>query len=332
MIFLKLSGITKKGEGDFLLQDITFNQRKHQKIAIAGETGAGKSTLLKIIAGLIQPDAGEIFFENEKVRGPGEQLLPGHPGIAYLSQHFELQKFLRVEQVLRYSNTLSEVTAQQLYEVCQIDHLLSRKTDQLSGGEKQRIAICRLLISTPRLLLLDEPFSHLDMVHKNTLKTVIDDIGRKLKITCILVSHDPEDTLSWADKVLVMRAGKVIQKGDPETIYKKPSNEYAGGLFGSYNLLSPAVYKKLSAVPAIRRSLKDAGNRYLFIRPEHIKIVRKNGRALKGSVSKVLFFGSYYQIMFTVNKTSIILKTEKTDLKEGEPIYISVSQEHLWFL
>jgi ABC-type sugar transport system ATPase subunit len=332
MIFLKLAGVTKKGEGDFLLHDITFTQRKHQKVAIAGETGAGKSTLLKIIAGLSQPDAGEVFFENEKVRGPEEELLPGHPGIAYLSQHFELQKFLRVEQVLRYSNTLRNQVASQLYEICQIDHLLSRKTDQLSGGEKQRIAICRLLISSPRLLLLDEPFSHLDMVHKNTLKTVIDDIGDKLKISCILVSHDPEDTLSWADKVLVMKDGKVIQNDRPEIIYRQPFNEYSGGLFGNYNLIPPKVFKWLSQIPAIRKAINRGENRGLFIRPEHFKIVNTGTRAAKGRVTKVRFLGSHFEIRFLVRGIPLIVNTGRTKLKEGDVIYVSISPDHLWFL
>ena len=223
MTLLKVTGISKKGEGDFVLQTISFSQRKLERIAIAGETGAGKSTLLKIMAGLIQPDSGEVIFENRKVTGPNENLVAGTPGIAYLSQHFELQKFLRVEQVLSYSNTISDTVAQNLYQVCQIDHLLKRKTDQLSGGEKQRIAICRLLISSPRLLLLDEPFSHLDMVHKNTLKTVINEIGLKLKITCVLVSHDPHDSLSWADKIMVMKDGSIIQQGTPESVYAEPA-------------------------------------------------------------------------------------------------------------
>src|SRR5437899_1252826 len=97
-MFLEVSGIHKKEKGDHILKDISFTHKRFQKIVIAGETGSGKSTLLKVIAGLVQPDAGEVRFENEKVRGPEEKLVPGHDSIAYLSQHFELPKFLRVEQ------------------------------------------------------------------------------------------------------------------------------------------------------------------------------------------------------------------------------------------
>src|SRR5690606_10088497 len=100
-------------------------------------------------------------------------------------------------------NVLSDESAQIVFEVCRISHLLGRKTDQLSGGERQRIAIARLLVSAPDLLLLDEPYSNLDVAYKRILQDVIRDIGRKLKISCILVSHDPADTLSWASKILV---------------------------------------------------------------------------------------------------------------------------------
>src|SRR5687767_4606363 len=124
MILLQVSNIHKKIEGDFALQDITFSQKKYQKIAIAGETGSGKSTLLKIIAGLEQQDSGDVFFEGNKVIGPSENLVPGHSFIAYLSQSFELPKFLRVEQVLNYANTISHKAADTLYKVCEIDHLL----------------------------------------------------------------------------------------------------------------------------------------------------------------------------------------------------------------
>src|SRR4051794_37012290 len=184
---LCVSGISKRTGSNFLLQDIYFTQQRFQKIAIAGETGSGKSTVLKIIAGLIQPDGGEVLFENERVAGPDEKLIPGHPGIGYLSQHFELRNNYRVEELLEMANKVSENQASAIFKICRITELLKRKTDQLSGGEKQRIATARLLITSPRLLLLDEPFSNLDMPHKNIMKSVISDIGEKLQISCILI-------------------------------------------------------------------------------------------------------------------------------------------------
>src|SRR5690606_8175730 len=166
MAFLKVNQIGVQGETDMVLNDISFIQHQFQKVAIAGETGSGKSTLLKVVAGLAQPSSGDVWFDQKRVSGPLDQLVPGCPGIAYLSQQFELPKFLRVEQILAYANELADNEANALFDVCQINHLLKRKTDQLSGGEQQRIALAKLLITSPKLLLLDEPFSNLDMVHK----------------------------------------------------------------------------------------------------------------------------------------------------------------------
>ena len=318
MTLLKVTGISKQGEGDFVLKDINFSQKKYQKIAVAGETGSGKSTLLKIIAGLIQPDTGEVLFEGEKVKGPSENLVPGHPAIAYLSQDFELPKFLRVEQALEYSNTLSDNEASTLFKVCQIDHLLKRKTNQLSGGERQRIAIARLLIASPKLLLLDEPFTHLDIVHKNTLKEVIRDIGKRLKITCVLVSHDPEDTLSWADKVLIMKDGRMIQKGTPEQVYRQPVDEYAAGLFGKFNVIAPEKAKALCKLFKLKSENK------ILIRPENFRVKPKGKKAAKGKVVDINFFGSFYEVDVLLLRSVITVRTPDNNLHVGDRVFVSL--------
>jgi ABC-type Fe3+/spermidine/putrescine transport system ATPase subunit len=330
MPLLKVTNVGKKGPGDFELKNITFSQNRNENIAIAGETGAGKSTLLKLVAGLIQPDGGELLFGTTRISGPSDRLVPGHPGIAYLSQHFELQKSLRVEQVLAYSNTLSDAEADRLYAVCQIDHLLKRRTDELSGGEKQRVAICRLLISSPQLLLLDEPFSHLDMVHKNTLKAVIRDIGEKLKITCMLVSHDPQDTLSWADKIIVMRDGKIIQKGSPQLIYQQPVDEYTGGMFGNYNIVRQESFKTFAQLKTVKKTMLLAPGKAIFIRPEQFRIVKKSGSALRGRVEKILYYGNFSEVEITVRKKRLIVRTSDHELRQGQVVYISVYNQDLW--
>ena len=314
-MLLTVSKIHKEGDGHFVLKNISFKQKKQQKIAIVGETGSGKSTLLKIISGLVQQEEGEVWLDKEKVKGPSEKLVPGHPAIAYLSQYFELQKFLTVEQILTYANLLSQKEANALYEICQIDHLLQRKTDQLSGGEKQRIALTRLLISSPQLLLLDEPFSHLDMIHKNTLKSVIDTICNKLKITCILVSHDQSDTLSWADKILVMKEGEIIQEGPPEKIYRHPVNEYVAGLFGRYNVMTPALAKVFLAGEKVKRE---------FLRPEDFSIAKKGEMATRGKVKRVNFFGGYYEVEVSLLETLITVQTRARNIKAGDRVYVSL--------
>ncbi len=314
---MNVTGVSKKHVGNDILSNISLTQQAHQKFAIAGETGSGKSSLLKVIAGLIQPDSGEAFFFGERVLGPDEQLIPGHPGIKYLSQQFELPRFLTVSQVLEYANKLPETDATILYDVCRITHLMDRRTDALSGGEQQRIAIARLLVTSPKLLLLDEPYSNLDMIHKRLLKAVIHDIGERLKITCMLISHDPLDLLSWADHIMVMRNGAIIQQGSPREIYYEPKSEYVAALFGTYNLVNPLLFRGISATAGTIERRK------MFVRPEHFALVEKREQGIEAEVIEVMFLGSAYEAEVMVGSESFIVRTT-TPLKRGETVYLSM--------
>lgn len=327
MALLKVAGLNKQEKGKFTVKDIHFVQQPFQKIAIAGETGSGKTTLLKMIAGLIQSDTGEIQFENKRVAGPYEKLIPGHPGIAYLSQHFELRNNYRVEEELEAVNKLSEKDANELYNICRIEHLLKRKTNELSGGERQRIVLARLLTISPKLLLLDEPFSNLDAVHKSIIKSVINDISSELNVTCTMVSHDALDILSWADKLLVMKDGELIQEGTPEQIYKQPANEYCAGLFGEYNLIHSNNSKIFAAIPRINLNGKQ-----LLIRPEHFNITTTGNNALAGTIQNILFWGSYYTIDVLIDQQLIRVKTNNDQFVIGDTVYLSLSAGDIWFV
>jgi ABC-type sugar transport system ATPase subunit len=326
MSYLEVSGIVKKKEQDFILKGISFSQKKFDKIAIAGETGSGKTSLLKIIAGLVTPDEGYVLFRNERVkRVPEEKLIPGHRGIAYLSQQFELPHYLRVEQVLQYANEIKEKEAKSLFDLCQISHLLKRRTDELSGGERQRIAMARLLIGSPSLLLLDEPFSNLDLIHKSTLKQIVHDLGEQHGISFILVSHDPLDTLSWADEVMIMKDGEIIQKDRSQEIYRHPVNEYAAGLLGAYNLIDLEKNKLLIELWNVK---KESGK--VFIRPEDLQIVQSGKNAIQGKVSRVVFLGSYFDLEVLIPGALITVRTQDHKIKSGELVFISPKPGEIW--
>jgi iron(III) transport system ATP-binding protein len=314
---LKLSKISKKSGQQHILRSISFDQQHYKRMVIAGETGSGKSTLLKVIAGLAQADSGVVVFNNEVIKGPLETLVPGHAKIAYLSQLFELPKFLRVEQVLEYANLQSEKEANRLFKLCEIQHLLSRKTDELSGGERQRIALARQLLSNPELLLLDEPYSNLDIIHKNSLRQVIDKVLESTGIACILVSHDPLDILPWAEHVMIMRKGKIVQAGSTQHIYHQPTDEYVAALMGKYNVVPKTFLKQLG-----KQKLKTNE----LLRPGSFKISRRpSANAVEAYIESVSFCGSYFEVGVVVKKDSLIIYTTVQDLKNGERVFVSLN-------
>lgn len=323
MVFLDLQAVTKFERGNTVLHPMHFTMQEGEKVAIAGETGSGKSTFLKLIAGLLQPDQGNVYFEGIRVLGPDEQLLPGHPKIAYLSQHFELRNNYKVHELLEMTNQLDARSAQQIFDVCRISHLMMRKSDELSGGEKQRIALAKQLTSFPKLLLLDEPFSNLDRVHKELIRSVIDDICNTLKVTCLLVSHDATDLLSWADRIIIMQDGQLVQQGTPKQLYHHPVNEYVAALMGEYNLINTKSHEVF--LQLLGEGVR--GKRAL-IRPEQLAIsVTKPAQPhfVEGVVQKVLFFGAYYTIEVWVDEFILKVRTTTFMFNAGDIVFITVA-------
>ncbi len=310
MALLDVQHISKHQPDRVIVDDISFQQAAFQKVAITGESGAGKSTLLKIISGYTQTDDGVVIFNGKKVIGPKDQLYPGHKEIAYLSQHYELLNNYYVKDLIWHQIKIEEELAAQLFEICRISHLLERRTDQLSGGEKQRIALCMLLVKSPKMLILDEPFSNLDLIHTDTLKSVLEDITDRLQITCLLTSHDPHDTLSWADEILVMKEGKIIQQGKPQEIYHQPVNEYVAGMFGKYNLLN----SEQAAMFGIDTNGKD-----VMIRPEEFFLNRNDG--VKGVIKKISFWGGFYEVEVLIDDLKMIVRVMKNEWEVGEEIF-----------
>jgi ABC-type sugar transport system ATPase subunit len=322
MALLTMDGIGRKTEGMVSVKDIHFAQQLLEKIAIIGETGSGKTTLLKMIAGLVQPDSGKIYIEEQRVLGPDEQLIAGHKSIGYLSQYFELRNNYWVYELLEYANLLAQAEADAIYAVCRIEHLLQRRSNQLSGGERQRVALARLLTTRPKLLLLDEPFSNLDLGHKGIIKKVIADITAQLNITCMMASHDAPDILSWADTILVMKDGQIIQQGTPQQIYWQPVNEYCAALLGPYNLLSAQLAAAFGAAPA--------EGKQLMLRPEQLMISESGSNS--GTITRVDFCGSYYMAEVLIGGEHILVNTGSRTFVTGDVVSLSSASENGWYI
>lgn len=220
------------------VEEINFNILRGNIVAIIGESGSGKSTLLKCMYGLLKPDSGEIYFEGKRVKGPDEQLIPGHPEMKMVTQDFSLNIYAKVYDNIAsmLSNTNLEAKKNNTIEMMErlhISKLREKKIVELSGGEQQRVAIAKALISETKLLLLDEPFSQVDATLKNELRAAIKTLAKEQGKTIVLVSHDPTDGLFLADQLLILKDGTLVEFDEPRKIYENPSSSYTAQLLGN---------------------------------------------------------------------------------------------------
>jgi len=222
------------------INSISFSLTKGNNLALIGESGCGKSTLLKLIYGLYDLEEGQIFWNQTEVLGPKFHLIPGMPFMKYLAQDFDLMPFITVaENVGKYlSNFFPEekqARISELLEIVEMTEYANVKAKFLSGGQMQRVAIARVLALEPEVLLLDEPFSHIDNFRKNSLRRKLFGYLKEQQITCIVATHDSTDVLAFADEVAIIKDGKIIESGIPKFIYENPRNKYVASLFGDVN-------------------------------------------------------------------------------------------------
>ena len=224
------------------IDSASFTIDQGKIVAIVGESGSGKSTLLKLIYGLMVPDRGYVFFKNEQIRGPEKKLIPGHDSMKMVTQDFSLNTYAKVydniasmlpNTNLRYKAAKTE----QMLSLMRITHLAQKRVADLSGGEQQRVAIAKAIVTEPEVLLMDEPFSQVDTMLKSHLRADIRRLSKELGITIIIVSHDPVDGLSLADELIVLRRGGVLETGDPFKLYRSPEHLYTAKLLSDCNVL-----------------------------------------------------------------------------------------------
>jgi ABC-type sulfate/molybdate transport systems ATPase subunit len=237
---LKVQNISFSYNEQKTINEVSFELQSGKNLAVIGESGCGKSTLLKLIYGLYDLDSGEIYWNNELVLGPKFHLIPGMEYMKYLAQDFDLMPFISVaENVGKYlSNTNSKKKKARIAELLTLVEMADFsevKAQYLSGGQMQRVALARVLASEPELLLLDEPFSHIDNSRRNSLRRNLFSYLREKKISVIVATHDSSDVLSFSDEVIVLKDGNKIMQANPESVYNNSNNHYIASLFGDVN-------------------------------------------------------------------------------------------------
>lgn len=211
-------------------------------VGIVGPSGGGKSTLLKIIAGLLDPDEGSVFWNDKRIIGPSEQLIPGHPDIRLVNQDFGLDVYhTTMENITGQMHYLPPETIQsfseELLELVELEHVRNQQAIHLSGGEQQRLSIARCLAREPEVILLDEPFAHLDAHLKVRIGNYLKVLSSVRGTTCILVSHEGQDVLQWCSEIHFMHEGVLKRSAAPVDFYFRPTSSYEALFFGEINEL-----------------------------------------------------------------------------------------------
>lgn len=298
----------------FNVGPIQLQIEKGTHAAIIGESGCGKTTLLQMIYGLYDLDQGSITFDNKKVTGPEENLIPGMPYIKYLSQDFDLMPYTSVtENIHKYLSRLEPETSQarteELLEVVEMTPFASAHVKTLSGGQKQRVALAQTLAKEPELLLLDEPFSHIDNFRKNKLRRRLFAYLKKQNITCLVATHDSTDVLSYMDKTVAMRDGIIIAHEQTQKLYDNPPSYYVGSLFGDLNKLPKQWF------------FPDAQKDEQLLRYPHQLTISPEG--IKVEITKSYFMGTHYLIEALCDGQSILFNSE-SNLVKGDTTYINL--------
>ncbi|OHC29792.1 MAG: spermidine/putrescine ABC transporter ATP-binding protein [Pseudomonadales bacterium RIFCSPHIGHO2_02_FULL_60_43] len=266
MSYLSIQGLHKRYGDTAIFSNINCDITKGEFITLLGPSGCGKSTLLRCIAGLTGVNGGQILLD-------GEDLVPVAPqkrGIGMVFQSYALFPNMTVQQNVAFGLRMQKVKGseaeqrvKEVLELVELNNFAGRYPQQLSGGQCQRVALARSLVTRPRLLLLDEPLSALDARIRKHLREQIRSIQQELGLTTIFVTHDQEEALVMSDRIFLMNAGKIVQSGDAETLYTAPADAFAAGFIGNYNLLDADTASRLLLRPI---------NSRVAIRPEAIQI------------------------------------------------------------
>ena len=278
------------------VRNISFEIKKGSIVAIIGESGSGKSTLLKCLYGLLKVDEGEVLFKGKRILGPDEQLIPGHKEMKMVTQDFSLNVYAKVYDNIASMLSNTDVKSKERKTVemmkhLRIEHLRDKKIVALSGGEQQRVAIAKALISDTSVLLLDEPFSQVDALLKNQLRADIKRIAAETGVTVIMVSHDPADGLFLSDELLIIKDGNLLQRGNPEHIYNHPDHVYTAQILGNAVVLKAEEADKLG--------IQTQAEKVAFY-PEWVEL-KSSWNSRRFEVKDVYYKGFYEELLLERN-------------------------------
>ena len=270
MSTLELRSIKKSFDQTAVIHGIDLEVKKGEFVVFVGPSGCGKSTLLRMIAGLDEPAAGDLLIEGQRVNEIGA----ADRGCAMVFQSYALYPHMTVFDNMAFGLENARVPrpeiqrkVQEAAKLLQLDQLLQRKPTQLSGGQRQRVAIGRAIVRNPKIFLFDEPLSNLDAELRVSMRGELRELHQRLAATMIYVTHDQVEAMTMADKIVVLRAGRIEQVGTPQALYDTPDNVFVAGFIGSPRMnFMPATVAQQA--PTLRAAMPSVTTQ-IGVRPEH---------------------------------------------------------------
>jgi sulfate transport system ATP-binding protein len=310
---IKVRSIHKSFAGFAALVDVNLDIRSGELLALLGPSGSGKTTLLRVLAGLEFPDYGQILFDNEDMA-----LKPVRERrIGFVFQHYALFKHMTVLDNVAFGLTVrprperpsADVIrrrAVELLELVQLGGLAGRFPHQLSGGQKQRVALARALAIEPRVLLLDEPFGALDAKVRKDLRRWLRELHLKTGSTMVFVTHDQEEALELADRVVIMNRGRIEQIGTTDEVYDHPATPFAFDFLGTPNVFPARVDGRRVTLdgdsqPIETHSIHPAGPVDVYVRPAEMQIVVSEKLGLPATITDVQRAGPVLRLVATLD-------------------------------
>ena len=315
-MLLKVNNLSLSYEETKVLKSLSFKMKEGEILCILGESGCGKTSLLKAIRGFMDRDEGEIYFQDKRVFNKSEKLVPGTLGVAIVHQDFQLEPGFTVfdnirHHLIKYKKSYQQSKTEEVIKICKLNSIRNKKSNELSGGQKQKVALAKAIIEEPPLLLLDEPFSNLDNISKKEFKDILKSVVEELNIGLLFVTHDSKDALTFSDQIIIIQNGKLLKKGSPENLVSAPPSKYAAQLLGLVNLIKGEFIIKFC-----KEKLKQEA--FYWIPFGNIKL--SNGNEF--SISETRFLGNEFCYLLTSDTFTIEYKS-LTPITEG-PFNISI--------
>ncbi len=301
-----------------VLEDISLQVARGEHVSIIGESGCGKSTLLKIIYGKLAITTGKIFWDEYPILGPLYNLIPGESYMKYLAQDFDLMPFTTVaENISEYLSVFDPEALRsrtdELLEMIEMVEFAKTQVKNLSGGQQQRVALARVLAQQPEILLLDEPFSHIDNFSKNSLRRNLFAYLKNKGIAVLTATHDHQDMLPFADRVIVLKDRQIIAEDNPKHLFEHPRNLYIASLFGEANRIPINIIKSYADT-----------KRQIIVYAHEFRVSGNSG--LQVVVFRSYFMGSHYLIMGDYEGESIYFN-HGAALEIGKKVFLNIAIE-----